>query len=73
MQDIEFDLEFEHSLFRAKSENNLSNVVLDPVFISFLETKQKTIKAYYELKKVINQNKLEEINATIIKEIDEAI
>ena len=39
LQDMEFDLKFENSLFRRKYESNLSNDVLDPVFISFLESK----------------------------------
>ena len=73
LQDIEFDLKFEHSLFRRKSESDLKTVVLDPIFISFLEAKHKTITADSELKKVKQQGKLEEINATILKEIDEAI
>ena len=39
LSDIDFDLKFEQSLFKVKSENDLSNVVIDPAFISFLETK----------------------------------
>ena len=38
-----------------------------------METKQENIAGYSQLKKVKNQDKLEEINATILKEIDEAI
>ena len=73
LQDIEFDLKFEKSLLRIKYESNLSTVVLDPVFIQFLEEKWKNITVDFELKKLRNQDKLEEINAIILKEIDEAI
>ena len=41
LQDIEFDLEFEHSLFRNKSESDLNNIVIDPGFISSLEIKKE--------------------------------
>ena len=60
-------------MFRSKSESNLKTVVIDTVFISFLETKQENIVVDSELKKVKNRDKIEEINATILKEIDEAI
>ena len=73
LQDIEFDLKFEHSLFRSKSESNLSTVILDPIFISFLEGKQKNITTNSELKKIKQQDRLEDINAIILKVIDEAI
>ena len=43
LQDIDFDLKFEHSLFRIKSESDLKITVLDLVFTSFLNTKQNQI------------------------------
>ena len=73
MQDIDFDLKFEHSLFRSQSESDLYIVVLDLVFISFLEEKQKNIIVESKSKKVEHQTKIEEINVTILKDIDEAI
>ena len=39
LQDIDFDLKFEHSSFKSKFESDLKNVVLDPDFISFLNAK----------------------------------
>ena len=73
LQDIEFDLNFEHYLFRGKLGTDLKSVVIDPVFISFLETKQKNISADSESKIFKAHDKLEEIIATILKEINEAI
>ena len=35
LQDIPFDLKFQHSLFRNRSKSNLSTAIIDPVFISF--------------------------------------
>ena len=51
----------------------MKTIVLDIVFISFLETKQKNITVESKSKKVEYQTKIEEINATILKDIDEAI
>ena len=73
LQDIDFDLKFEHSLFKSKSENDLKTVVLDPDFISFLNAKQKSIAVNSKFKKAEYQTKVEEINVTILKDIDEAI
>ena len=73
MQDIYFDLKFEHSLFRSQSESDLYTVVLEPLFISFLKTKQKYITIESKSKKVEYQTKIEELNTTILKDIDEAI
>ena len=39
LQDIDFNLKFEHSLFRSQFESDLYTTVLDHVFVSFLETK----------------------------------
>ena len=39
LQDIDFDLKFEHSLFKSKSKSDLKTVVLDPAFISFFNAK----------------------------------
>ena len=41
LQDIEFDLNFEQSLFRTKSESDLHETVIDLDFISFIETKKE--------------------------------
>ena len=73
LQDIDFDLKFEHSLFRSQSKSDLYIVVLDPVFISFLNTKHKNITVNSKWKKVQDQTKIEEINVTILKDIDGAI
>ena len=43
LQDIEFDLNFEQSFFRPKSESDIHNTVIDPDFISFIETKKETV------------------------------
>ena len=51
LQDIDFDLKFEHSLFQSKSENDLKTTVVDPAFVSFLNTKQKIIRARSKSKK----------------------
>ena len=43
LQNIDFDLKFEHSLFKSKYESDLKTVVLDPGFVSFFNAKQKSI------------------------------
>ena len=44
IQDIQFDLSFEHSLFHTKSENSVHDIVIDPNFIQFIESKKDTIQ-----------------------------
>ena len=39
LSDIEFDLKFEKSLFRTKSETNLKETILDHVFTYFVNEK----------------------------------
>ena len=73
LQDIDFDLKFENSLFRSQSKSDLKTTFLDPVFISFLNTKQKYITADFKTHKVQDQTKIEQLNLTILKDIDEAI
>ena len=41
LNDIDFDLKFEYSLFKTKFETDLKNTVIDPIFLSFLNAKQK--------------------------------
>ena len=43
LQDIEFDLAFEQTLFRTKSKSDIHNTVIDPDFISFIETKKEIV------------------------------
>ena len=45
LTDIEFDFKFENSLFRNKSETYLKETIIDPVFTSFVNEKQKIISA----------------------------
>lgn len=47
LQEIEFDLNFEQYLFRTKLESDIHNIVIDPDFISFIETKKETISVDY--------------------------
>ena len=51
LEDIDFDLKFEHSLFKSKSKSDLKTVVLDPSFISFFNAKQKSIAVSSKSKK----------------------
>ena len=46
---------------------------MDPTFISFLNAKHKSIAVSSKSKKVEYHTKVEEINVTILKDIDEAI
>ena len=48
LQDTEFYLAFEQTLFRTKSESDIHNTVIDPDFISFIETKKETISVDFE-------------------------
>ena len=59
LQYIDFDLKFEHSLFKSKFENDLKTTVLDPAFISFLNAKQKSIAISSKSKKAEYQTKVE--------------
>ena len=43
LQDIEFDLAFEQSLFKTKSKSDIANSVINLDFISFIETKKETV------------------------------
>ena len=72
LQDIEFDINFEQSLFRTKSESDLQINVIDLDFISFLETKKETFSVDSEENIFEVYDKLDAITATLIKEIDEA-
>lgn len=73
LQHIDFDLKFEHSLFKIKYENDLKTTILEPDFVSFLNTKHKIITSRSKSKKIEYQTKIEEINVTILKDIEEAI
>ena len=48
LQDIEFDLAFEQTLFRTKSESDIHNIVIDPDLISIIETKKKIVSIDYD-------------------------
>ena len=56
LNDIDFDLKFEYSLFKTKSETDLKNTVIDPVFISFFNAKQKNISVGTKSNKYEYQN-----------------
>ena len=73
LNDIYFDLKFEYSLFKIKSETDLKNTVIDHVFLSFLNAKQKNISVGTKSNKSEYQNTVEKINVSLIKDIDEAI
>ena len=71
LQDIEFDLAFEKSLFKTKSKSDISNSIIDPDFISFIETKKEILSLDLDEKVLQPYDKLDALVATLIKEIDE--
>ena len=73
LTNIDFDFKFEHSFFKNKSEIDLKDTVIDPVFTSSLNAKQKIISARIKSDKSESQNQVERINVTLIKDIDQAI
>ena len=73
LNDIDFDLKFEYSLFKTKSEIDLKNIVIDLVFLSFFNAKQKNISVGAKSNKSEYQNTVEKINVSLIKDINEAI
>ena len=72
LQHIEFNLSFEQTLFKTKSESELHNNVIDPDFISFIENKKETISVDFDQNIFEVYDKLDAITATLIQEIDEA-
>ena len=73
LTDIYFEFKFEQSLFKNKSETDLKDTIIDPVFTSFLKAKQNIISAKRKSDKFESQSQIERINVTLIKDIDEAI
>lgn len=62
LSDIDFDFKFENSLFRNKSETDLKETVIDPVFTSFMNEKQKIISASIKSDKTEFQSPVERVN-----------
>ena len=73
LSDIEFDLKFEKSLFRTKSETHLKEIVLDHVFTSFVKEKHQVISTPIKSDQTESQSPVERVNVTRIKSVDEAI
>ena len=67
LNDIDFDLKFEYSLFKTKFETDLKITIIDPVFLSFLNAKQKNISVGINSNKSEYQSQIERINVTLIK------
>ena len=72
IQDIQFDLSFEHSLFLTKSKNSVHDIVIDPNFIQFIESKKDTIQPDLDQQVLYTFDKLDVLTSTLIKDIDEA-
>ena len=72
LTDIDFDFKFENSLFRNKSETDLKETIIDLVFTSFVNEKQKIISASIKSDKSEIQSLVERVNVTRIKDVDEA-
>ena len=72
LQDIEFDLSFEHSFFRTKSENSIYDNVIDLNFIQFIKTKKETISLDSNQKALNTFDELDALTSNLIKDIDEA-
>ena len=70
LTDIDFDFKFEQSLFKNKSETDLKNNVIDPVFTSFLNAKQNIISAKIKSDKSESQSQIERINVTLMKRLN---
>ena len=73
LYDNDFDFKFENSLFRNKSETDLKETIIDPVFTSFVNEKQKVISAPIKSDKTEIQSLVERVDFTRIKDVDEAI
>ena len=72
IHDIQFDLSFESSLFRTKSENSIYDIVIDPNFIQFIEAKKETIQLDLDQQVLDTFDKLDVLTSTLIKDIEEA-
>ena len=72
LEDIQFDLSFELSLFRTQLENSIHETVIDPNFIQFIESKKVPI--HQDLDKLVldTLDKLEALTSTLISHIDDA-
>ena len=72
LEDFQFDLSFEHSLFRTKSENSVHDTVIDHNFIQFFESKKNTIHTNLDQHVLNTFHELEALTSTLIRHIDEA-
>ena len=72
IEDIQFDLSFEHYLFRTKSENSVHDTVIDPNFIQFIESKKDTIQLDLDQQVLDTFDKLDVLTSNLIKDIDNA-
>ncbi len=72
LEDLQFDLSFEHSLFRAKSETSIHDIVIDPAFIQIIESKKTTIHPDLYQHVLDTFDKLDSLTSILIRHIDEA-
>ena len=72
LEDIQFDLSFEISLFHTKSKNSIHDTVIDPNFIQFIESKKVRIHLDLDQHVLDTFDKLEDLTSTLIRHIDEA-
>jgi len=72
LEDIQFDLSFELSLFRTKSENSIHDTVINPNFLQFIESKRVPIHLDLDQHVLDTFDKLEALTLTLISHIDEA-
>jgi hypothetical protein len=72
LEEIPFDLSFDLSLFRTKSENAIHETVLDPNFIQLIESKRVPIHPDLDKFVLDTFDKLEALTSTLISHIDDA-
>jgi len=72
LEDLQFDLSFEHSLFRTKSKTLIHDTIIDSVFIQFIESKKNTIHPDIDQHVLDTFDKLDPLTSNLIRHIDEA-
>jgi len=72
LEDLQFDLSFEHSLFHTKSETLVHDIIIDPDFIQFIESKKNIIHHDLDQHVLYTFDKLDALTSNLIRHVEEA-
>ena len=72
LEDLQFDLSFEHLLFHTKFETSVHDTIIYPAFIQFIKSKKNTIYPNLDQHVLDTFDKLDALTSNLIRHIDEA-